>query len=79
MLDNEPYLEFSVSAYHNRFELLLANLHFVNNEDIEPNNRLGTILTTCIHTNKQFSKSPFIKPRYCSRLNNGSLEGKTNI
>lgn len=28
----------------NRFELLLANLYFENNEDIEPNNRFGKML-----------------------------------
>lgn len=28
----------------NRFELLLANLHFANNETIEQNSRLGKVL-----------------------------------
>jgi hypothetical protein len=33
-----------IIMFRNRFELLLANLHFENNEHIKPNNRLGKIL-----------------------------------
>jgi hypothetical protein len=45
----------------NRFELLLANLHFENNEDIESNNRLLPLVYILINSSqKVFSPGPDI-------------------